>query len=208
VLACFNNSYKLHPDTFGLWMTLLRDLRNTVLWLQDTNPGSRLKDNLRREAAARGVAPERIVFCPKLPLEEYLARYRVADLFIDTLPYNAHTTAADALWSGLPVISLPGRTMASRVAASLLRAAGLGDLVVRTEDEYRSLIAGLVSDPPRLAALKARTACVPTSPLFDTARFTRHFESALSYMARRARGGLPPAPERIALQADENPAGS
>jgi predicted O-linked N-acetylglucosamine transferase (SPINDLY family) len=208
VLACFNNSYKLHPDTFDFWMSLLRDLDNTVLWLQDTNPRTRLKDNLRGQAAARGVAPERIIFCPKLPLEDYLARYQVADLFIDTLPYNAHTTAADALWTGLPVVSLPGRTMASRVAASLLQAAGLGDLVVHTKDEYRSLVSALVDNPARLEALKARVASrVPASPLFDTARFTRHFESALSYMARRARSGLPPAPARIAPVANaEEPA--
>lgn len=208
VLACFNNSYKLHPATFDLWMSLLRDLPGTVLWLQDTNPGSGLKDNLRREAAARRVAPERIVFCPRLPLEDYLARYRVADLFIDTLPYNAHTTAADALWTGLPVVTLPGRAMASRVAASLLGAAGLGDLVARTGDQYRSLIANLVREPGRLAALKADViARVPASPLFDTARFTRHFESALAHMARRSRAGLPPAPTRIALDPQDQRSG-
>ena len=146
------------------------------------------------------MAPERIVFCPRLPLEDYLARYQVADLFIDTLPYNAHTTAADALWTGLPVVTLPGRTMASRVAASLLQAAGFGELVAQTQDEYRSLISSLVREPDRLAALKAEMAArVPASPLFDTARFTRHFESALGYMAQRSRAGLPPAPARIAL---------
>jgi predicted O-linked N-acetylglucosamine transferase (SPINDLY family) len=199
VLACFNNSYKIHPDTFSFWMDLLKALPAAVLWLQDTNPGSRLKDNLRLEMTRRGVDPQRLVFCPRLPLPDYLARYRLADLFIDTLPYNAHTTAADALWAGLPVLTLPGPSMASRVAASLLHAANLGDLVAATAEEYRSRVVSLARDPDQIEALKERVrATARTSPLFDTARFTRNFESALEYMVMRSRAGLAPASKTVA----------
>ncbi len=194
VLACFNNSYKIHPDTFAFWMDLLRTLPDAVLWLQDTNPGSGLKDNLRRETSRLGVDPQRLVFCPRLPLRDYLARYRLADLFIDTLPYNAHTTAADALWAGLPVLTLPGNSMASRVAASLLHAANLDDLVAASAEEYRARVISLVRDPEQIAALKQRVRTTArSSPLFDTTRFTRNFETALEYMAGRSRAGLAPA---------------
>lgn len=124
VFCCFNNGYKITPAFFDIWMRLLAALPDSVLWLLDANLWA--KANLSREAAARGVMPERLIFAPRLPLPEHLARHRRADLFLDTLPYNAHTTASDALWAGLPLLTCAGNTFAGRVAGSLLRAIGLG----------------------------------------------------------------------------------
>ena len=136
VFCCFNANYKILPDVFDIWLRLLKRVEGSVLWLLETNPAAAA--NLRREAAARGVAPERLVFAGLAVPEHHLARQRVADLFLDTLPCNAHTTTSDALWAGLPVLTCAGQTFAGRVAASLLHAAGLGDLVTYSPAEYRS----------------------------------------------------------------------
>jgi predicted O-linked N-acetylglucosamine transferase (SPINDLY family) len=157
--------------------------------------------NLQREADARGVLPERIVFAPHLPAnEDHLARLRSADLFLDTYPYNAHSTALDALWAGLPVLTMRGESFASRVAASLLSAAGLPDLIVDTLDAYESLALDLARNPAALATLKeklrqGRDFCA----LFDTARFTRNLEGVLGMMWERAQKGQPP----ISLSRDD-----
>src|SRR4029453_18065999 len=127
VFCCFNNSYKIQPPVFDVWMRLLQGVEGSVLWLLADNAAA--TRNLKREAAARGIDPERLVFAPRRDLPEHLARHRLADVFLDTLPYNAHTTASDALWAGLPVVTCKGNTFAGRVAASLLHAAGLPELV-------------------------------------------------------------------------------
>ena len=193
VFASFNNSYKFAASMFDVWMRLLRAVEGSVLWLPSANPTA--VRNLQREADARGVSPERIVFAPHMPAAEaHLARLRAADLFLDTIPYNAHSTAMDALWAGLPVLTVKGESFASRVAASLLTAAGLPELIVESLDAYESLALELARDPAALAALRAklnnrRDDCA----LFDTARFTRNLEAALGTMWERTQRGEAPA---------------
>ena len=192
VFCCFNNAYKITPDFFDTWMRLLGAVPRSILWLLDDNPWE--KKNLAREAAARGIAPERIVFAPKLPPPDHLARHRLADLFLDTLPYNAHTTASDALWAGLPLVTCVGRTFAGRVAGSLLRAIGLPELVTGSLEEYEVLALRLARDGDLLAALRARLARNKwTHPLFDTERFARNIEAAYRQMWETWRAGRPPA---------------
>jgi protein O-GlcNAc transferase len=194
VFCCFNNNYKITPDAFDLWMRILKQSELSVLWLLEDNATAAA--SLRREAAARAVDPARLVFAPRLPLREHLARHRLADLFLDTVPYNAHTTAADALWAGLPVLTRLGETFASRVAASLLRAIDLPELVAATPQAYEALAVELATDPEKLSAIKDKLARNRlTAPLFDTARFTRHLEAAYAAMAVRDQEGL--APEHI-----------
>ncbi|MGC2201804.1 MAG: glycosyltransferase, partial [Stellaceae bacterium] len=192
VFCCFNNTYKITPVIFDIWMRLLRAVPGSVLWLLDANPGA--KANLASEAAARGIAPERVVFASRLPLPDHLARHRLADLFLDTLPYNAHTTASDALWAGLPVLTCAGKTFASRVAGSLLRTVGLRELITTSLDEYEALALRLARDAPLLARLRENLAeNRPTSPLFDTARFTRNLEAAYRQMWELCLTGRSPA---------------
>ena len=172
-------------------MRLLAAVEGSVLWLLEDNPFA--AENLRREAARRGVNPDRLVFVPRTTPEKHLARQPLADLFLDTLPYNAHTTASDALWVGLPVITTPGTTFPGRVAASLLRAIGLPDLIAPSLDEYERLALRLAQDTEALSALKAKLSAHRHSfPLFDTKRFTRHLEAALTTMWERHQQGLPP----------------
>ena len=191
VFCCFNNSYKIHPRVFDVWMRLLRAMDDSVLWLLDDNAAA--THNLQKEAEARGVDRAQLVFAPRAPLPEHLARHRLADLFLDTLPYNAHTTASDALWMGLPVVTCRGDTFAGRVAASVLTAAGLPELVTETLDDYEALALRLARDPQALASIKAKLAANrETEPLFDVARFTRHLEAAFATMHERRLKGLPP----------------
>lgn len=188
VFCCFNNSYKITPAVFDVWMRLLGAVPGSVLWLLEDNPEAR--GNLEREAAVRGVEPARLVFAPRLPHAGHLARHRLADLFLDTLPYNAHTGASDALWAGLPLVTCAGNAFAGRVAASLLHAVGLPELVTRSLAEYEALALALARDPARLAALRARLAENRLrAPLFDTARFCRQLEAIL--LDLRARGRAP-----------------
>ena len=191
VFCCFNNSYKITPDVFDVWMRLLRAVDGSVLWLLESN--GTFSANLRREAEARGIPPERVVFAPRLSLEEHLARHRLADLFLDTFHYNAHTTACDALWMGLPVLTRIGSTFASRVGASLLNAIGLPELVTATTEDYERRALELARTPPLLDQLKAKLAANRlTRPLFDTRRSARHVEAAYVEMVERhARGALP-----------------
>jgi predicted O-linked N-acetylglucosamine transferase (SPINDLY family) len=156
---------------------------------------------LRRQAAARGVNPDRVIFAPRTTPENHLARQPLADLFLDTLPYNAHTTASDALWVGIPVITCPGTTFPGRVAASLLNAIGLPELIAPTPGDYERLALSLARGPGALSALKAKLVSHRVSfPLFDTGRFTRNLEAAFEHMWQRHHKGLPPATFRVAPQ--------
>ncbi len=193
VFACFNATYKINPEVFDVWMRLLAQVEGSVLWLLD--PGEEAAGRLRREAEARGVAPSRLVFAPRRPYGEYLARFRAADLFLDTWPCNAHTTASDALWAGLPLVTCRGETFAGRVAASLLRAVGLEELVALEPAGYERLALELARDRERLVSLRRHLeAARTTAPLFDTRRFARSLEAAYERMVERARRGLPPEP--------------
>lgn len=181
VFCCFNQTYKILPHMFSVWMKLLRALPQSVLWLLDTNPWA--KENLRREASRRGVEAARLVFAPRVPAREHLARVGAADLFLDTLPYNAHTTATDALWAGVPVVTCPGDTFASRVAGSLLTALGIPELITGSLEEYEARALSLARDPEGLAVLRAKVAGNRSSTaLFDTPSFTRNLETAYRAM--------------------------
>jgi predicted O-linked N-acetylglucosamine transferase (SPINDLY family) len=181
VFCSFNAAYKISPELFTIWMRLLRALEGSVLWLLEENTAA--VDNLRREAKERGVSPERLIFAPKISTDRHLARQRLADLFLDTLPYNAHTTASDALWAGLPVLTCPGSTFAGRVGASLLHAVGLPELTTASLEEYEALALRLAREPEVLASLRAKLASNRLScALFDTHRFTRHIEGAFTTM--------------------------
>jgi predicted O-linked N-acetylglucosamine transferase (SPINDLY family) len=192
VFCCFNNSFKITPEIFDIWMRLLRQIDGSVLWLSPAN--SSAPDNLRREAESRGVAADRLVFAPRVPLnEDHLARLRHADLFLDTMPYNAHATACDALWVGVPILTCAGTSFASRVAGSLLTAVGLPELITRSLEDHEALALKLARDPELLGSMRQKLARHrDIRPLFDTERFTRHIESAYTAMWERAQRGEPP----------------
>jgi predicted O-linked N-acetylglucosamine transferase (SPINDLY family) len=192
VFASFNNAYKLSRVTFEIWMRLLGAVEGSVLWLPAVNEAARR--NLMNEAQARGIAPAQIVFAPRLPAaEDHLARLAAADLFLDTLPYNAHTTASDALWAGLPVLTCKGESFASRVAASLLLGCGLPELIAESLTAYEDKALHLARDSAALHAVKARLrANRKTCSLFDTSRFTGHLERAYRGMWGRAERGEKP----------------
>jgi predicted O-linked N-acetylglucosamine transferase (SPINDLY family) len=192
VFCCFNNAYKLNPRLFASRMRILKAVEGSVLWLSRDNDVA--VDNLRKEAAASAVDPARLVFADRVPsAAEHLARHRLADLFLDTLPYNAHTTASDALWAGLPVLTQPGESFAGRVAASLLTAVGLPELIVESQEQFEHLAVELANSSPRLAALSARLAQNRlTQPLFDTPLYVRHLEQAYAAMLGRCQDGLRP----------------
>jgi predicted O-linked N-acetylglucosamine transferase (SPINDLY family) len=192
VFACLSYAHKISPEIFDMWMRLLRSVDGSVLWLRSANATA--VGNLRREAGFRGVSADRLIFAPPVASEtEYLARLRLADLFLDTLPYNAHATASDALWAGLPLLTCAGRAFHSRVAASLLYAAGLPELVTNSLAQYEDVARSLATDPARLAALRAKLARQrDASPLFDTARMTRDLEAAYTAMWERNQIGEPP----------------
>ncbi|MBS0335254.1 MAG: tetratricopeptide repeat protein [Proteobacteria bacterium] len=192
VYCCFNNNFKIVPAMFDCWMRILRRVEGSVLWLLEDN--ARAVENLRKEAKARGVGPDRLVFARRLPLPEHLARHRLADLFLDTLPCNAHTTASDALWAGLPVLTCLGDTFSGRVAASLLSAILLPELVTQTAGDYERLAIDLAVNPGRLADFRHRLASNRlTAPLFDVQRFTRDIEAAYVAMHERYLANLAPA---------------
>ena len=181
--CCFNQVYKILPSVFSAWMRMLDAVPGSFLWLLESNRWA--PQNLRREAAARGIDPQRLLFSPPAPLESHLARMRAADLFLDTFPCNAHTTASDALWAGLPLLTCAGDTFASRVAGSLLRAVGMDELVTRSLEEYETLGIRLARDRGALSKLRARLAeRRDVAPLFDTPRFVRDLEKAYEEMWR------------------------
>jgi len=188
VFACCNAPYKISPASFAGWMRILQRVPGSVLYLVAGTAAA--EDNLRHEASAQGIDAERLRFGPRLALPEYLARYAVMDLFLDTLPYNGGATVSDALWAGLPVLTCAGETFASRIAASLLVAAELPELVTATPSEYEDLAVALALQPARLASLRARlVGGRETSRLFDTPRHTRSLESAYREMVRRLDAG-------------------
>jgi predicted O-linked N-acetylglucosamine transferase (SPINDLY family) len=190
VFCSFNNSFKITPQVFDVWMRLLRSVEGSVLWLLEGHPSS---DNLKREAQKRDVAAERLMFAPRVNPDIHLARHRLADLFLDTMPYNAHTTASDALWAGLPVLTCVGTAFAGRVAASIITAAGLPELVTRSLQEYEALALRLAREPDLLASIKDKLAANRLmQPLFDSARFARDLEAAYTVMWERQRKGQTP----------------
>jgi protein O-GlcNAc transferase len=198
VFACFNAPYKINPDVFDVWMNLLRNVDGSVLWLRSDHRD--VVRNLRREAEFRGVAPERVVFARRIPeMGDHLSRLRLADLFLDTLPYNAHATACGALWVGLPLVTCIGGAFAGRVGASLLRSVGLPELIAGSLAEYEQLAHSLACNPERLALIKAKLMRNrDTAPLFDTKRFARDLEGAYVATWERQQSGLPPADFAVA----------
>jgi protein O-GlcNAc transferase len=188
VFASFNGSYKITPPVFAIWMDLLTSVPGSVLWLlQDAAAG-----HLRAAASAAGIDPARLVFAHMQPTARHRERIARADLFVDSLPCCAHTTASDALWAGLPLITCRGETFAGRVAASVLTAAGLPELIVENLADYRTLALALARDPARLAQVRARVAGVRTSALFDTPAYVRNLENLYRRMHARRLAGLPP----------------
>ena len=197
VFCCFNQSFKIVPDVFDVWMRLLRQVEGSVLWLLDG--GAPAVRNLRHAAERRGVAADRLIFAPRIDVDDHLARHALADLFLDTLPYNAHTTASDALRMGLPVVTCAGSTFAARVCGSLLRAAGCPELIAGSPADYEALALTLARNGEMRTAIRdrlirGRSAC----RLFDTDRLRRHIESAYEAMWQRSQDGLPPADFAVA----------
>jgi predicted O-linked N-acetylglucosamine transferase (SPINDLY family) len=193
VFCCFNNPFKISPEIFAVWMSLLREVPGSVLWLFEGNEF--VAANLRKQA---GDLAARLVFAKPATLQDHLARHACADVFLDTLPYGAHTTGADALWCGVPMVTCMARSFASRVGASLLRAVGVDELVCETLADYAALARALAADPARRASLRERlVAARDTAPLFDATAFARGLESAYTQMAERARAGGAPALIRV-----------
>ncbi len=196
VFCAFNNSYKISPRTFDVWMRLLQRVPGSVLWLLADN--ATVEGNLKKEAEARGVDPVRLIFAPRIPYADYLARYRLADLCLDTLPFNAGTTASDALWAGLPLVTCTGQAFASRMAASLLQAMGMPEMITDSMADYEALAAKLAGDPELMASTRMKLARNRLGqPLFDTALFTRHLEAG--YLAAHERVQASLAPDHISI---------
>jgi len=191
VFCCFNNNYKITPPTFNGWIRILKAVEDSVLWLMESNNNT--TKNLKKEAMKFGINEDRLVFATYMPVKEHLNRIKQADLFIDTLPYNAHTTTSDALRMGLPVLTCMGRSFASRAAASLLNAVNLPELITTTQEEYESLAIELATNPEKLKIIKDKLVNnLPTAPLYDTPLFTQHLESAYLTMYDRYQQGLDP----------------
>ena len=191
VFCCFNNIYKITPNTFDTWVRILKTVKNSVLLLLESNSTASL--NLRNQARYRGLDPNRLIFVKRTNLSEHLARHRVADLFLDTLPCNAHTTTSDALWAGLPVLTCMGESFASRVAASLLNAIELPELITTTQEQYEALAIELATTPEKLRSIKKKLERNKlTTALFDTPQFTKHIEAAYKQMYERYQADLPP----------------
>jgi predicted O-linked N-acetylglucosamine transferase (SPINDLY family) len=203
VFCCFNSSYKVMPLTFDCWMRILARVDGSVLWLSRAHPTA--TENLRREAARRDIDPNRLIFAARVPsASEHLARYRAADLFLDTLPYNAHATAMDALWAGLPVLTRIGEAFAGRVAASLLKTIGLPELIAESAGQYEDMAVEIATRPRHLSEIKQRLAQNrATSSLFDARTYTRGLEAAYDAMLATYRAGRPP--EFIGLDAVTRP---
>jgi predicted O-linked N-acetylglucosamine transferase (SPINDLY family) len=183
VLCCFNNSYKITSEIFSIWMELLEELPNAILWLLETNPAA--TENFLIKAKKLGINPERIIFAKKIKKEEHLARQRLADLFLDTFPYGAHTTASDALWVGLPLVTLIGKSFQSRVAASLLHSVGHPELIADSLEKYKDLVLRMVKNPHQLKVISNDLLTNQLQlPLFDTPRFMRSIEAAYVRMYR------------------------
>ena len=197
VFCCFNSNYKITPNIYDSWMRILNQVDGSVLWLVAQSPT--VERNLRNEAVARGVNAERLIFAPLMSLPEHQARLRLADVFLDTLPYNAGTTASDMLWAGLPVLTRIGEAFVGRMAASVLNAIHLPELITTTLEDYERLAIELATNPEKLAIIKRKLADNRlTTPLFDTELFTKHIESAYTAMYERHQAGL--VPDHIIIQ--------
>ena len=191
IFACFNNNYKITPLVFDSWVKILSLVEGSILWLLADNPMA--KNNLIKEATARGLDSSRLIFAERLSISEHLARHRQADLFLDTLPYNAHTTCSDALWAGLPVLTLMGSTFPGRVGASLLKAIDLPELITNTKEEYEAMAIELAMNPQKLRDIKLKLARNRlTTPLFDTPLFTKNLETIYIKMMERYQADLQP----------------
>ena len=191
VFCCFNNVFKILPEAFARWMRILGRTEGSVLWLQQSNETAAA--NLRQQAERHGIDGGRLVFASHVAsLGEHVARIRAADLFLDTFPYNAHATALDTLWAGVPLLTYPGETFASRVGASLMRTVGLPELIASSPSQYEEKAVELAADPARLGEFRRKLAQRNT-PLFDTKRYTRHLESVYEAIYERHRSGAPPA---------------
>jgi protein O-GlcNAc transferase len=196
VFCAFNNLYKIMPETFTVWCRLLKEIPGSVLWLVGRSEAAR--ENLIKEAQARGIEPNRLTFAGEVPYAQHLARLTRADLFLDTFPYCAGTTASDALWAGLPIVTRCGESFASRMAGSLLRTSGVPELITHDNAEYEQLALRLAKDPETLRAIRHRIETGrTTNPLFDTKRFCRHLESAYITMYERALRGDAPQSFRV-----------
>jgi predicted O-linked N-acetylglucosamine transferase (SPINDLY family) len=178
VFCNFNSSYKLTPETFAVWMRILRRVEGSILWLLQAAPP--FAENIGRQAGIHGVAPERILFAPNRPLDQHLARLSLADLFLDGLPYNAHTTASDALWVGVPVLTQCGTSFPGRVATSILHAAGLPELVTHASQDYEDLAVNLAVNPAALNMIRGKL--TRNCSLFDSDLFRRNLETAYTRM--------------------------
>jgi predicted O-linked N-acetylglucosamine transferase (SPINDLY family) len=202
VFCCFNNVFKITPTMFAVWIELLKAVPASVLWLLDDNPCA--SANLRQQAQSRGVAPQRLAFAPRVHLAEHLARHRLADLFLDTMPYNAHTTASDALWIGCPVLTLAGQTFPSRVAGSLLHALGLTELITSNIQDYEDLALRLARSSEQLEDVRRRLqANRRNSALFDGTRFARAVEGAYSTMWQIYSSGESPRAIKVEARSDK-----
>ena len=178
VFCCFNKTYKIGLLEFNIWMKILKKINNSVLWLLKTNVWA--MQNLKLEAKKNGINPNRLIFAERINVADHLNRHKHADLFLDTFNYNAHTTASDALWSGLPVITKQGKQFAARVASSLLNSLDLNELITKNVDEYEKLILELASDKNKLQKIKKKLLNnIYKKPLFDTGRYTKDFENGL-----------------------------
>jgi predicted O-linked N-acetylglucosamine transferase (SPINDLY family) len=181
VFCCFNNNFKITPNVFNIWMNILKNVKDSVLWLMIKGDNQTVKNHLKKEALKKGIESDRLIFANRVPLSDHLARLKLADLFIDTMPYNAHTTASDALWVGLPVLTLCGETFASRVAASMLNAIGLNELITSTAKEFEDLAIELANNTKKLQQIKNKLNNNKISkPLFNTKLFTKNIEKAYS----------------------------
>jgi predicted O-linked N-acetylglucosamine transferase (SPINDLY family) len=189
VMCAFNQTYKVLPEAFDVWCAVMREVPQAVLWMKETN--GQLHGNVRREAAKRGVAPERIFFAPPVSFADHFSRFALADVFVDTWPYNAHTTASDALWAGVPVVTHYGNSFASRVAASALNAVGLPELAYGSVAEYQAAITTLARDPALCQQLRDHLVSQRMQvPLFDSTRYVREFENLFARMWQRWCDGL------------------
>ena len=199
VFCCFNNSYKISPEVFNIWMELLRSVPGSVMWLKDKSPIT--QNNLRKEAKARGIDAERLVFAGFVPsIAAHLARHRLADLFLDNFPFSAQTTASDALWAGLPVITRMGQALPSRVAASLLTALGMPELITRSTEQYKELALDLATNPGHMAAVRAKlSAARTTATLFDSQLYTQNMQRAYLKIVANLRAGQAPCNITISI---------
>jgi len=192
VFCCFNNAYKITPETFAGWMRILKAVTDSVLWLPKSNKTA--IQNLKQEAVKLGIDENRLIFASRLELkDDHLKRIQFADLFLDTLPFNAHTTSSDALRVGLPVLTRIGESFTSRVAASLLNAVNLPELITTSQEEYETLAIELATNPKKYRAIKDKLINnLPEAPLYDTPLFKSHIESAYKTMYKRYHEGLEP----------------